>query len=83
MKGIWKMEEWGRSFENCFEWAIRNEEKISLWDDVWMGNENLRSKFPRLFSLSISKDANLAPFEEWLNGSWKWVLVWRRGLLVW
>ena len=70
MKGIWKMEDWGRSFKNCFEWAVRNGEKISLWDDVWVGTEDLRSIFPILFSLSISKDAKLAPFGEWLNGSW-------------
>ena len=25
----------------------------------------------------------MAPFREWLNGSWKWDLVWRKGLFDW
>jgi len=77
------MEEWGRSFENCFECAVENREKISFWDDILVGTEDLRSRFLILFYLSISKDANLAPFGECLNGSWKWDLVWRRGLFDW
>jgi len=70
-------------FEECFEWAVENRKKILSWDDVWVGNEDLKSKFLRLFSLSNNKDAKLGSFGEWLNGYWKRDLFWRKGLFDW
>jgi len=59
LKGIWSMEEWGRNFEECVEWDVGNGKNVLLWVDVWVDNEELKSRFLRLFSLSTSKDANL------------------------
>jgi len=58
------MNEWGRSFEKCDDWDVENGKNVLFWDDVWANNEDLKSRFPRLFSLSISKDANLDSFGE-------------------
>jgi len=30
---IWKLEEWGSSFEDCFKWEVGNENDISFWED--------------------------------------------------
>ena len=54
-EGVWGMEEWGRNFENCFEWRVGNEKEVLFWKDVWVGNKDLKSKYPRLFSLCGSK----------------------------
>jgi len=62
---------------------VGNGKNIFFWDDVWVGNEDLKSRFLRLFSLSISKDANIESFGNWDNDSWKWDIVWRRGLFNW
>ena len=35
----------------------------------YLGNEDLKSKFPKLFSLSNYKDANIDSFGVWTNGS--------------
>jgi len=36
-----------------------------------------------MFSLSHNKSILISSFEEWVNGSWEWKLVWRRGLFEW
>jgi len=83
LKGVWGMVEWGRTFENCYEWRVGNRKDILFWKDVWVGNEDLKNKFPRMYSLCGNKKGNLESCEEWVNGSWKWKLVWRRGLFDW
>ena len=55
LKGIWEMEDWGKSFENCCEWRVGDGKDILFWKDVWVGNEDLKSKFPRLFCVVIKK----------------------------
>jgi len=54
-----------------------------FWDDVWLGSEDLKSRFPRLFYLSISNEACLDSFEEWASDSWNSVIKWRRDLFDW
>jgi len=39
LKGVWGMEDWGKSFENCCEWRVGDD--ILFWKDVWVGNEDL------------------------------------------
>jgi len=81
--GVWRMEEWGRYFEGCLEWIISNGNNILFRDDVWLGSEALKSRFPRLLYLSISNEACLDSFGEWTSNSWNWALKWRRGLFDW
>ncbi len=59
LKGVWGMEDWGKSFENCCEWRVGDGKDILFWKDVWVGNEDLKSKFPRLFSLCGNKEGSL------------------------
>ena len=70
MKGAWGMKEWGRNFEDCFEWGVGNGKEVLFLKDVWVGNEDLKSKFSRLFSLCCNKEGNLVSCEEWFNGIW-------------
>jgi len=77
------MEEWGRTFDSCCEWRVGDGNDVLFWKDVWVGNEDLKSKFPRLFSLCINKESSVESCGEWVNDSWEWKLVWRRGLFDW
>ena len=43
----------------------------------------MKSVFPRLCSLSILPKSNLVEFGNWVDGVWKWNLVWRRNLFEW
>ena len=33
-----------------------------FWKDVWLGNENLKEMFPKLFSLSLQKNEHIANY---------------------
>jgi len=63
LKAIWKLEDWGRNFEDCFVWDVGNGKS----KDKWVGNEALKSIFSRLFSLSVSKEASLECCGTWVN----------------
>ena len=77
------MKECCRNFENYFAWGVGNGKEVLIWKDVWVGNEDLKSKFPRLFSLCCYKEGNLESCGEWINGSWKWKFVWTRDMFDW
>jgi hypothetical protein len=53
-----------------------------FWDDAWVGNESLRVRFPRLFSISTQKLATIANLWN-SNGMEGWNLMWRRRLFAW
>jgi len=63
------LEEWGRNFEDCFKWGVGNGKEVKFWEDIWVGKEDPKRKFLRLFSLSNYKDANIDSFGVWTNGS--------------
>ncbi|GJW54080.1 RNA-directed DNA polymerase, eukaryota, reverse transcriptase zinc-binding domain protein [Tanacetum coccineum] len=47
---------------------IRNEASTRFWDDIWIGDQSLKSKFPRIFLLDNNRDcyvANRVPFHDW------------------
>ena len=48
-----------------------------------MGFGDLKSRFPRLFSLSVVKDAKLFRCGDWVSNIWVWNLIWRRGVFEW
>ena len=52
-------------------------------EDIWVGNVALKGKYPRLFSLSINKESLLEDCGNWVNGVWKWNLVWHRSFFEW
>nr|GFC11106.1 RNA-directed DNA polymerase, eukaryota, reverse transcriptase zinc-binding domain protein [Tanacetum cinerariifolium] len=39
---------------------LSNEEKVLFWDDCWCGDQSLKSKFPRIYSLDNDKGCNVA-----------------------
>ncbi|GJS69816.1 RNA-directed DNA polymerase, eukaryota [Tanacetum coccineum] len=39
---------------------VRNGEKTLFWDDLWIGEDVLKSQFPRLFALESQKDISVA-----------------------
>jgi len=83
LKEIWKLKEWGRSFEDCFKWKVSSGNDISFWEDKWVGNVTLKSKFLRLYSLSVDKDIPLNLCGDRSNNVWRWNLIWRSGLFEW
>jgi len=73
----------GRTFGNRFKWVVGNGREVFFWKDNWVGFSDLKSRFPRLFSLSVVKDAKLFRCGDWVNNIWVWNLIWRSGLFEW
>ena len=43
----------------------------------------LKVVFPRLFSLSLAKDAKVTELENWIDGVWVWHFVWHSSFFEW
>jgi hypothetical protein len=54
-----------------------------FWEDVWVGDQSLEHRFPRLFSISTQHDVLIRNLGSWVNGVWRWELLWRRNFFVW
>lgn len=44
---------------------------ILFWYNIWLGERNLKDKFPDLFILSSNKFCTVKDSRIWLDGSWK------------
>ncbi|GAU23240.1 hypothetical protein TSUD_172690 [Trifolium subterraneum] len=56
---------------------------IKFWKDVWVGNQSLEHRFPRLYSISDQQDKLVQEVGSRINGMWRWGLMWRRNFFVW
>ncbi|PNX79260.1 hypothetical protein L195_g035244 [Trifolium pratense] len=56
---------------------------IKFWKDVWVGDQSLELRFPRLFAVSVQQDSVVKEAGRWLDGDWQWELLWRRNFFVW
>ena len=83
LKEVWASEGWGRSFEDGFEWEVGEGRAILFWEDSWLSCGALKSVFPRIFSLSVTKGAKVAELGNWIDGVWVWHFEWRRPFFEW
>ncbi|GAU36827.1 hypothetical protein TSUD_320640 [Trifolium subterraneum] len=56
---------------------------INFWKDIWVGNQTLQQRFPRLYGISVQQDNSVRDVGNWVNGVWRWELSWRRNFCVW
>jgi hypothetical protein len=57
--------------------------KIKFWKEVWIGEQSLQQRFPRLFGVSLQQESLIHEMGERRNGEWRWELLWRRNFFVW
>jgi len=65
---VWSSEVWGRKFEDRVNWEVGNGKDVLFWSDNWVTTRDLRSRFPRLFSLSVLKETNICECGSRING---------------
>ena len=70
-------------FQKTIGWKVGNGAVVRLWEDLWLGNECLRSAYPRLFSLSLDQGKKVGEVGEWEENRWRWNLNWRRVRFQW
>lgn len=59
--GLWKniRRGWGE-FSRFVRFEVRDESKIRFWQDVWCGDQTLKTSFPVLFNVVRYKEASAA-----------------------
>jgi hypothetical protein len=72
-----------RWFINSVRKKIGNGASTRFWRDIWVGNLPLMDVFPRLFSVSVSKEISVAEARVQVDGLWCWKVDWRRVLFDW
>jgi hypothetical protein len=56
---------------------------FKFWKDIWVGDQALEQRFPRLFSISVQQEEVIPEVGRWMNGVRRWDLRWRRRFFVW
>jgi len=76
----------GNWFDCRFQWCVGDGRCIKFWDDMWVDEQALKDKFPRLHSISQNKDS-LVDIVEWDDSRTSrcitWNLSWRRERFEW
>ncbi|MCH93818.1 putative non-LTR retroelement reverse transcriptase, partial [Trifolium medium] len=69
--------------EEMISRTLGNGACTRFWCDKWIGDSLLSIKFPRLFSLSLQKEATVNEMVVIDGESKNWNLLWRRSLFLW
>jgi hypothetical protein len=70
-------------FVEGVEKCVGNGNLTLFWSDVWVGNQSLHDRFPRIFSILNQQTAVISSMGEWVGGVWRWVITWRREFFAW
>ena len=70
-------------FQEQVGWKVGRGDKVRFWEDVWVGNSNLKTSYPRLFSLSLNQGQKVDEVGAWDDLVWRWSLTWRRSRFEW
>ena len=65
-------------FQEQVGWKIGSGDKVRFWEVVWVGNSNLKTLFPGLYSLSLNQGQKVEEVGVWDDLEWRWTLTWRR-----
>ncbi|KAK9048582.1 hypothetical protein SSX86_032453 [Deinandra increscens subsp. villosa] len=60
--------------DNNIQRVVGRGDETKFWCDTWIGNQNLSSRFPRLFALAVDKSVRICDLR--VNNAWHW--TWRR-----
>ncbi|KAK2428745.1 hypothetical protein QL285_027243 [Trifolium repens] len=78
-----KMDKDGGWFANMAVKKLGRGNKIKFWKEVWVGEQSLQQRFPRLLGVSLQQESLIHETGERRNGEWRWELLWRRNFFVW
>lgn len=70
----------GNGMRKEFLKKLGRGEDTLFWHDLWIGEEILSLKFPRLYRISGQKNHKISEMGRWCQNSWVWELEWDRSL---
>ncbi|KAK2397838.1 hypothetical protein QL285_059374 [Trifolium repens] len=62
---------------------VGNGNSTMFWKDVWLGDQSLENRFPRLFGISLQKQSLVCEVGRWESDIWIWNFEWRRNFFAW
>ena len=65
-------------FQEEFSWELGCGDKVKFWEEVWVDSNDLKSMFPRLYSLSLNQGQTVGEVGVLINSKWRWSMGWRR-----
>lgn len=66
-----------------FRKVVGSKQQTFFWKEMWVEGGKLCQRFPRLYNLSINKDAKVVDLGVLVEGKWRWSWAWRRELFQW
>ena len=81
-KQIW-LTIYERPFCDGIKFLLGNGDRIIFWDDIWIFEEPLKLRFPRLFGISMDQSLSVKDMGFWDGYNWEWCLRWSRPLRSW
>jgi hypothetical protein len=70
-------------FVSALEKKVGSGNKTKFWSEIWVGDQPLRDRFPRLYGISNQKEGTIASMGGWIDFRWIWNLEWRRQFFEW
>ncbi|XP_068466211.1 uncharacterized protein [Phaseolus vulgaris] len=70
-------------FQAEMGWRLGCGDIVKFWDDVWVGNTNLKFAFPKLYTISCNQNQTVEEVVMWEGDVWRWNLRWRRARFEW
>ncbi|KAL9662535.1 hypothetical protein QQ045_027368 [Rhodiola kirilowii] len=71
------------AFKEGLKLKLGRGEKISFWEDVWLGERALKDQYPKLHQLAVNNKTSVREMGDWIGGTWQWHLKFRRNLYQW
>jgi hypothetical protein len=65
-------------FVSALEKKVGSGNKTKFWSEIWVGDQPLRDRFPRLYGISNQKEGTIASMGGWIDFRWIWNLEWQR-----
>ena len=69
-------------FSKALRWKLGIGDKARFWEDGWIDNCNLKTLYPRLYSLSLDHGLKVGEVGGREESVWCWRLRWRRERFV-
>ncbi|XP_071728135.1 uncharacterized protein [Rutidosis leptorrhynchoides] len=68
------------NLESLFERQLGDRHDVLFWEDLWVGETQLKFLFPCLFRLETVKEASIKDRVEFSNSTWSYTWCWTRNL---
>jgi hypothetical protein len=82
-KDICRLDKESLWFLEAIEKNVGDGTTTRFWTDIWVGNQSLQNRFPRLYSIFSQKENTIRNMGRWEGQDWRWEMVWLRSYFGW